>query len=112
MHKKVSCQRLLDLVENVGGKNMESVPHIEIKIDGVNTKMLIDGKELKGVRSYCLSHDSETKVPVLKINLLATDLSLDANMIPTLPEAYQEHYIAVAELIDKKLITKEQLEKL
>lgn len=91
---------------------MPEVPHIEIKIDGLNTKILIDGKELKGIRSYCLSQDSIKKVPILKIELLAMDLSIDTKLIPALPEPYQPYYISLTDLIGKGIIIEEQLKNL
>ncbi len=91
---------------------MVEVPHIEIKIDGRNTKIFIDGKELKGIRSYCLSQNSETKLPILQINLLAMDLSIDTKMIPALPEPYSPYYMSLTELVNKGIVTEEQLNKI
>lgn len=88
------------------------IPHIAIKIDGVDTKILIDGKELEGVRSYCLSQDTITRVPILKIDLLAMDLSIDTKLIPALPEPYQPYYVSLTELINKGIITEEKLKNL
>lgn len=88
---------------------MKEVPHIEIKIDGIKPTILIDGKELEGIRSYCLSQDFETKVPILKIELLAMELSMDTNTLPILPEPYQPYYVSKAELVEKGIVTKERL---
>lgn len=88
------------------------IPHIEIKIDGIVPKILIDGKELKGVRSYCLSQNVITRVPILKIDLLAMNLSIDTKLIPALPEPYQPYYVSLTELINKGIITEEQLKNL
>lgn len=72
---------------------MESIrkPQILIQTDGItNTKILIDGKELPGVAGVRFSQNyKENKgLPVLQIDLKATNVTLDAKMLPALPEPY------------------------
>lgn len=67
--------------------------HIEIKSDGIFGKVFVDGKEVKGVRkvSYEIAVDGNT--PVLKLELLATDIAIDANgVLPELPEVFKPFY--------------------
>lgn len=54
---------------------------IEIKTDGAsNTQIYVDGKKLRGVRSFELKQIA-TGAPVLTVDLNAFDLSVDAPMI-------------------------------
>lgn len=98
--------------EVVAVEKQTKIPHIEIKIDGVDTKILIDGKELEGVRSFGLVQDSKIPVPILHINLLAMDLSINAKTLPALPEPYQSLYVPKIKLIEKGIVTEEILKAL
>lgn len=67
--------------------------HIEIKSEGIFGKVLVDGKEVDGVRkvSYELSVDG--KVPVVKLELLGTDVAIDSKgVIPELPDIFKPFY--------------------
>ncbi|MDD3137715.1 MAG: hypothetical protein PHX08_01920 [Lachnospiraceae bacterium] len=65
---------------------------IKVKTDGVKTNVYIDGVEVTGVRAITFCHEECGKVPVLKIHLNASDLELDAEMIPELPDAFKAFY--------------------
>lgn len=66
---------------------------IEIESHGIFGKVLVDGKEVEGVRkvSYELSVDG--KVPVVKLELLGTDVAINSNgLIPELPDVFKPFY--------------------
>lgn len=70
---------------------MENIrkPQILIQTDGItNTKIFIDGKELPGVAGvrFSQSYKENKGLPVLQIELKATNVTLDAKMLPALPE--------------------------
>ena len=83
---------------------MENIrkPQILIQTDGItNTKILIDGKELPvvaGVR-FSQSYKENKGLPVLQIELKATNVTLDAKMLPALPEPYKGQYISISKLL-------------
>ena len=67
--------------------------HIEIKSRGIFGTVFVDGKEINDVRkvSYELSVDGKT--PVVKLELLATDVAIDAkDVIPELPDVFKPFY--------------------
>lgn len=69
-------------------------PKLEIKIDGTRSRIFSDGVEINGVRKYTLEHSSESRdVPVLHLDLIATQCTVSGNYLPALPEVYAEHYI-------------------
>lgn len=54
---------------------------IQIKSDGDSfTKVFIDGHEIKGIRSWELSHGAGN-VPVLKLDINALNLDVDAKVL-------------------------------
>lgn len=78
-------------------------PQILITTDGItNTKVFVDGKELKGVTGIRFSQNYKENhgLPILQLDLKATNVTLDTKMLPTLPEPYKNHYISVSELAD------------
>ncbi|NBI10264.1 hypothetical protein D1641_09610 [Colidextribacter sp. OB.20] len=65
---------------------------IEIKTEGVKGKVLVDGKEMPGVRSYSVHHDAGS-IPMVRLDLIGTDLFIDGNgFIPALPEVFKSFY--------------------
>ncbi len=67
--------------------------HIEIKSRGIFGTVFVGGKEINDVRkvSYELSVDGGT--PVVKLELLATDIAIDAKgVIPELPDVFKPFY--------------------
>lgn len=71
-----------------------SVPKIKIETDGVLTSVLVDGQLLRGVRAIEFKQSSDVdRTPVLRIDLIATDMELDAVVIPALPEIYRPFYV-------------------
>lgn len=65
---------------------------IEIKTHGSQGSILVDGKEVPGVRGYSISH-SANGLPSVKLDLVCTNLVFDGNgVIPELPDVFKEFY--------------------
>lgn len=86
-------------------------PEITIKIDGTISRILIDGKEIKGISGYELRQDGRG-VPQLHLSLLALNVTVDSALVPALPEVYQGYYVSKRRLIDTKIATEEQLDSM
>jgi hypothetical protein len=74
------------------GEKEKNVPHIQIIQDGIATKVYVDGTELDGVRKVSFEHEGG-KEPVLKIDLMAADITVDTTKIPALPEIFKPFYV-------------------
>ena len=66
-------------------------PHIEIKTNNCRTEVFVDGEKLDGVRKVSFERKAGT-APILHIDLIATDMTIDAVMIPILPEVFRPFY--------------------
>lgn len=75
-------------------KSRLELPHIEIWTEGTTTRVFIDGKELNGIRKIRFIQDasSESRVPFLQFDLIATDMTLNVKRIPELPDVFKEWY--------------------
>lgn len=71
------------------------LPHIEIRTEGTTTRVFIDGKELNGIRKISFIQDASESsvVPILQLELVATDMVLNIKKIPELPEVFKEWYV-------------------
>lgn len=90
-------------------------PQVLIQTDGImNTKVSIDGKELKGVAGvyFSQSYNENQGLPNLCIALKATNVTLDAKILPALPEPFNYHYIPIGKLMSSEQIPKEEVIKL
>lgn len=90
-------------------------PQILIQTDGImNTKVSIDGKELKGVAGvyFSQSYNENQGLPNLCIALKATNVTLDGKILPALPEPFNHHYIPIGKLMSSEQIPKEEVIKL
>lgn len=70
-------------------------PEIRIKTDGITgTKIFVDGKELEGVIGFEFKQSYRKKqgIPVLQIEMKATNVTLDSKLIPKLPEPFSSFY--------------------
>lgn len=67
------------------------VPRIELKVKGIHTEVIIDGKPLEKVRSVCFIHKSG-ELPVLSVDFAAADLYMDGEFVPSLPEVFRPYY--------------------
>ncbi len=100
-------------IEEVG-KETEN-PNILIVTDGItNTKIMIDGKELKGVSGirFSQSYKENHGLPILQIDLKATNVTLDVKALPALPEPFTDHYISVQKVFSSETLSKDQKIKL
>lgn len=68
--------------------------HIEIRTAGAFTELLVDGKKIEGVRRIQFDFDGgENKVPVLQVELLATDMAIDQKRVKIiLPDALKPYF--------------------
>lgn len=90
-------------------------PQVLIQTDGImNTKVSIDGKELKGVAGvyFSQSYNENQGLPNLCIALKATNVTLDGKILPALPEPFNHHYIPIGKLMSSEQIPKEEVIKL
>lgn len=88
-------------------------PQIVIKTDGImNTKVLVDGKELEGVAGirFSQSYKENAGLPTLQIDIKATNVALDAKMLPALPEPFHNQYLPIGKLLD--VVPKEKMAEL
>ncbi len=90
-------------------------PQVKITTDGItSTKVFIDDKELKGVAGvyFSQSYNENQGLPNLCIALKATNVILDAKILPALPEPFNHHYIPIGKLMSSEQIPKEEVIKL
>lgn len=90
-------------------------PQILIQTDGIqNTKVFVDGKELTDVAGirFSQSYKENKGLPVLQIDLKATNITLEAKVLPALPEPYKGQYISVSKLIASNVIPKDKVAEL
>lgn len=68
------------------------MPKIEIKTEGIKGRILVDEKEVPGVRGYSIIHTAGS-IPIVQLDLMGADLSIDGDgFIPALPEIFKEFY--------------------
>lgn len=84
------------------------IPEIVIKTDGTISELFVDGKKLEGVTNYYFTHDKRENntLPKLLIELKATNITLDAKMLPTLPEPFSGHFVSISSLLNSKVVSK------
>lgn len=71
----------------------KNTPEIKIKTDGViGTEITVNGVKLKGVRGFKFRQRAG-ELPVLQIDMQATDIDMDTTAIPQLPYPFTEFYI-------------------
>lgn len=68
------------------------IPKIKIKQDGTRTFVYVDGKQLHGIRAIHYDRTHDSNVPILKLDMIASDMEIDGYMIPKLPEIYEPYY--------------------
>lgn len=77
-------------------------PEILIQTDGITkTKVIIDGKELEGVTGvrFSQSYKENSGLPILQIDMKATNVTLDAKMLPALPEPFSHYFVPVNKIM-------------
>lgn len=68
-------------------------PKIEVKTKGIETKIFIDGQEMKKVRAIHFTHEAR-EIPVLSLEFVGADLYLDGEFVPALPAPFENWYKA------------------
>lgn len=71
-------------------------PKIEIKTDGTKTVVTINGEEINKVRGVLFKQEPGD-VPVVQIDILAIDMTIDADVIPALPDVFKPFYKPITE---------------
>lgn len=66
-------------------------PRVEIKADGAIGQVFIDGKKVAGVCGLKYEH-SVNQCPKLYLEMNVPDISIDAELIPELPDAFKSFY--------------------
>lgn len=85
-------------------------PQILIKTNGITgTEVFIDGKKVDGVTGIRFSHDyrENSGLPILQIDLKATNINLETKMLPALPSPFSEHYLAICSMLESQIIPNE-----
>ena len=63
-------------------------PKIEIKTDGTKTVVKINGEKINKVRGVLFKQEPGD-VPVVQIDILAVYMTIDADVIPALPDVFK-----------------------
>lgn len=89
-------------------------PEIVIKTSGTKAELFIDGKRLDGVIGYEVAQSAKEdyRLPRLQIDLKATNVTLETDVLPELPMLYKPFYISKSKLVEAGLVTWEQLDSL
>lgn len=63
---------------------------VEIKQDGLQTHIILDGKDISHmVRAFSFGRDAtEVSIPILHLDINALDLAVDSDCVVRLPEAF------------------------
>ena len=90
-----------------------NLPKVTIKNNGAVTNVFVDGKEIRGVRGIEFLHNHEKDhLPVLRISLLADQITIDTPVLFDLPEVYWPHYVSTDKLISAGVLTQDRLNEL
>ena len=54
-----------------------------------NTEIFIDGHKINGVRYVEFLHSTRGTIPILNLELVSTDITLDTDVMPTLSNGYK-----------------------
>ncbi len=90
------------------------LPTIDIKNDGMLTKVFIDGREVEGIVSITFSHSiyQNNHVPVVRLELMADKVHIGTHQIFELPEIYYPFYVSSDNLVKAGVLTNDQLNDL
>ena len=86
-------------------------PNIVIKTKGIHAEIFLDGQKIPCVRGYTITHDA-ANLPVLQISLPATDVTLEGDAMPALPDPYKNFYVSKEYLVASGILTEEQAESI
>lgn len=86
-------------------------PSILIKTDGMKSEVFVDGKKIEGVIALRFFHDNRENrgTPILQIDLFASNVTLDAEMLPALPEPFNGFYLPISRLVESENIPKKEI---
>lgn len=71
----------------------DTMAHIEIKTKGLFGEVIVDGQKVNGVRRVSFDLCVDNKAPVLKLELVATDMVIDSRgVLPALPDIFKPFY--------------------
>ena len=65
--------------------------HILIKTSGIRTELFIDGKKVDRVRKITFEKNAGEE-PIVCVDLIATDMEIDGELIPALPKIFEPFY--------------------
>lgn len=89
--------RLLEKIYEKGGMIQNRTRHkILIRTGGITgTEIYVNGNKLEGVRGFCFKQNAQEEkgLPILQIDLLATDVTLETKAVPKLPYPFSEFYV-------------------
>lgn len=94
--------------EQQGGENEETTNFDKNKRDNRN-RSFIDGKKVEDMTGIRFSHDyrENSGLPILQIDLKATNITLETKMLPALPSPFSEHYLAICSMLESQIIPNE-----
>lgn len=67
---------------------------VEIKSEGTMTHVFVDGNEIHGVTHLSFERKVDDEIPILKLELLADNMTIDSQVMLDLPEVYKAFYEA------------------
>lgn len=105
--KKVSAisNGVREAVTSAAKMETKRAPQIIIKTNGTFSEIYVDGVKMEGVVGCRFLHNKrDGHLPILEIELNATNVTLDAQMLPALPKLYAGGYLPIAELLNSDKI--------
>lgn len=81
--------------------------HVSIKRENSITKIVLDGEELKGV-SGVLFTQKAGEPPILKLELICEQVSIDSPVLLHVPDVYKNHSASKSENTAQEVVIQEQ----
>lgn len=83
------------------------LPEIKIKNSGRHSEIFVDGKKLDGIKGCRFIHSTSENegLPILQIDVVAADVTLETDILPALPYPFNQHYIPISVLLDSGKMT-------
>lgn len=70
-----------------------AIPKIKIKQEGIRTLVYMDGEQIHGIRGIHFDRTVDGECPILKLDILATDMEIDCVAVPELPDVLKDFYV-------------------
>lgn len=80
-----------------------SLAHVEIKREESGTTVILNGEQLRGVRSVLFSQEG-VGLPILKLELVCEKVSIDSSILLHVPEVYKSYFKNQAKEVNKQEI--------